>query len=122
MAGYIGCFPALEMLVLGAKTQIFSWKGPFRQVNLGKIFAGLQLPKLKVLWLRGWTLEVEDLLSLKAVGLQWIVLEQCKGMNGGWIKAIMGRWKGIIVVESAERLNDGVDFRGYRGLVKGNEC
>lgn len=122
LSKFIAAFRNLEMLFLGAKETIamwgWTWFGP-KPVGLQGLFDGMQLPDLQVLWLRGWTLDCADLLSLKSDKLRFVVIEECKGMNGGWIKAVMGKWKGAVVVESETRLKDGVDFSSWRGLAEG---
>jgi hypothetical protein len=121
LTGYISSFPALEILVLGAKEKdALGWKLFVRKPDLGRIFAEMELPRLNVVWLRGWKLDCGDLVALRAERLRWIALEDCKGMNGGWIKAVTGKWKGVVVVESDSRFKDGVDFRGWRARAKGN--
>lgn len=78
--------------------------------KLGKVFNEMDLPKLKVLWMRAWIMDCEDLLTLKAENLQFLVVEECKGMNGGWIKAASRKWKGLTVVETDTRLSEGFDL------------
>jgi hypothetical protein len=111
LSTYLSSLPSLEILFLGARDMDYLGLKIFvRRPELGSIFAKLRLPKLKVLWLRSWEVDCQDLMMLKADRLRWLMVEECKGMNGGWVKAVTAKWKGIVVVESAERLKDGVDF------------
>jgi hypothetical protein len=111
LSTYLSCLPSLEMLFLGARDMDYLGLKLFvRRPELGSIFAKLCLPKMKVLWLRSWEVDCQDLMMLKADRLRWLMVEECKGMNGGWVKAVSAKWKGIVVVESAERLKDGIDF------------
>jgi len=106
--------PSLEILVLAAKeVDVLGLKLPFRKHQLGKVFEEAQLPNLKVFWLRNWTVDYQDLLAVQSTHVQWVVVEQCKGLNGGWIKAVQGKWKGAFVVESDLRLS-GVDFFAWK--------
>jgi hypothetical protein len=119
LSRYIANFPALEILFLGAReTDVLGWKLFVMKPRLGKVFADMDLPKLKVLWLRAWIVDCEDLMSLKADNLQFLVTEECKGMNGGWIKAASRKWKGLTVVETDSRLNEGFDLvaRSVKGM------
>lgn len=52
----------------------------------------------------------EDLMKLKAEKLNWLIIEECKGMNGGRMKAVCAKWKGIDVHENEGRLKDGINF------------
>ena len=119
LSRYIANFPALEILVLGAKDKdLLGWRLFVMKPKLGKLFDQMELPKLKVLWMRAWILDCEDLLTLKAEKLQFLVVEECKGMNGGWIKAASRKWKGLTVVETDTRLSEGFDLvaRGVRRM------
>jgi len=115
LSRYIAKFPALEILVLGAKDKdLLGWRLFVMKPKLGRIFDQMELPKLKVLWMRAWILDCEDLLTLKAEKLQFLVVEECKGMNGGWIKAASRKWKGLTVVETDTRLSEGFDLVARR--------
>ena len=117
LSTYLRAFPALEILFLGAReTNILGWKFFVRRPELRGIFKGIKLPKLKCLWLRAWAVDCQDLVSLKSNALGWIVIEDCKGLNGGWIKAVEG--DGAIVIESDTGFKDGIDFRRYANLAK----
>src|SRR5436190_23855167 len=117
LSAYVSTFPALEILVLGAReVNLLGWKLFVNKPELRGAFNGLELPKLKCLWLRAWIVDCQELLSLKTSTLQWIVVEECKGMNGGWIKAVRGKWPRAVVIESATRLKDGVNFAKYSRL------
>jgi len=115
---YVQSFPLLEILVLGAReTDILGWKLFKKKPELQGLFNGLDLPKLKCLWLRSWIVDCQELVSLKTNVLRWIVVEECKGMNGGWIKSVKSKWKDAVVIESDTRLN-GIDFSSYRNPAK----
>jgi hypothetical protein len=108
LSRYIATFPSLEIVFLGAReTDALGWKLFVMKPKLGKLFADMNLPRLKVLWLRAWIVDCEDLMSLKAENLQFLVVEECKGMNGGWIKAASRKWKGLTVVETDSQLKEG---------------
>ena len=114
LARYLRTLPSLEIVVLGAKEiDVLGLKLPFRKQDLGKVFEEAQLPNLKVFWLRSWMVDYQDLLAVQSTRVQWVVVEQCKGLNGGWIKAVQGKWKGAFVVESDTRMN-GVDFFAWK--------
>lgn len=108
LSGYIATFPSLEIVVLGAReTDALGWKLFVMRPKLGKLFADMELPRLKVLWLRAWIVDCEDLMLLKAENLRFLVIEECKGMNGGWIKAASRKWQGLTVVETDSQLKEG---------------
>jgi hypothetical protein len=113
LSGYLSTMSKLEILVLGARDTV-GWKLFVRRAEMGPLFPGIQLPHLKFLWLRSWSIDCHDLLSLKAKYLKWLVLEECKGMNGGWIKALTGHWKGLTIIESDTKLKDGVNLLGWK--------
>jgi len=111
LSKYLCDLVQLEILMFGARdTDVLGWKLFVRKPEMGPLFVGYSLPKLKFLWLRGWVIDCLDLLALKANSLKWLVLEECKGMNGGWVKALRNNWKDIVVVESDTRLKDGIDL------------
>jgi len=115
LSKYLCELTQLEILMLGARdTDLLGWKLFVRKPEMGLLFKRLQLSRLKFLWLRGWAVDCMDLLSLKASFLKWLVLEECKGMNGGWVKAIRGYWTDIVVVESDIRLKDGIDLYTWK--------
>jgi hypothetical protein len=111
LSAYVAAFaPTLEYFILGAKDPD-RWKIFSRKPELRGLFSRLQTPRLKVLWLRGWSVDYADLLSLEACAVRFLVVEECKGMNGGWIKAVRGKWTGVAVIESDTVIKGGVDFR-----------
>ena len=116
---YLKAFPALEIVFLGARElDVLGWKLFVRKPELRGLFKEIELPKLKCLWLRAWSIDFEDLVSLKADALQWIVFEECKGMNGGWKRIVNGKWNRAVVIESDTRLKHGIDFSKYRDIAK----
>jgi hypothetical protein len=111
VSAYVAAFaPTLEYFILGAR-DMDRWKIFSRKPELRNLFSRLQTPRLKVLWLRGWSVDYAELLGLEARGLRFLVVEECKGMNGGWIKAVQGKWTGISVIETDTPIKEGVDFR-----------
>ena len=119
LSRYITSFPSLEIVVLGAReTDALGWKLFVMKPKLGKLFADMELPRLRVLWMRAWIVDCKDLMSLKAENLQFLVIEECKGMNGGWIKAASRKWKGLTVVETDSQLKEGFGLvaRMVRGM------
>ena len=115
LSRFIACFPGLEYLFIGAKQtpNVWGWN-ILTPPKLSNLFNGMELTKLKVLWLRGWTIDCVDILSLKTNALQYVVIEECKGVNGGWIKGVMSKWKRANVIESDTRFKNGVDFGEWR--------
>ena len=112
LAKLIHAFPSLEILMLGTReSDLWGWKIFNRKRELGpSFFESVNLQKLKVLWLRRFTFDPVAFLRLHTPILQFAVLEECRGSNGGWVKACRNRWAGITVVESPVEIRDGVDF------------
>jgi len=112
LAKLIPAFPSLEILMLGRREpELWGWKIFNRKRELGpSFFESVNLQKLKVLWLRGFTFDPVAFLKLQAPLLQFAVLEECRGSNGGWLNAFRNKWATITVVESSVKLRDGVDF------------
>jgi len=119
LSEYLRELTQLEILMLGARDiDVLGWKLFVRKPEMGRLFGRLYLANLRFLWLRGWVVNCVDLLSLKAPRLKWLVLEECKGINGGWIKAVRGHWRDIIIVESDIRLKDGIDLFTWKKRAK----
>jgi hypothetical protein len=113
----IPAFPALEILMLGTRDtpDLWGWKLFNRKRELGRMFfETVQLTKLRVLWLRGFNFDAAAFLKFHAGALRFVVLEACRGSNGGWVKGCRSKWPGVIVVESPVKMKDGVDFAGQR--------
>jgi hypothetical protein len=111
LSEYVASFPSLEILFLGARDMDYLGLKLFiRRPELGTTFSCLCLPKLRVLWLRSWQMNCDDLMKLTAEKLNWLIIEECKGMNGGRMKAVRAKWKGIVVHENEGRLKDGINF------------
>ena len=110
LSAYLAAFPTLEYLVLGAREQV-GWKIFSRRPELRGLFSRLDIPRLQVLWLRGWSVDYADVLALEAETVRFLVVEECKGLNGGWIKAVQGKWTGVSVIETDTPIKDGIDFR-----------
>ena len=116
---FLKAFPALEILFLGARQmEVLGWKLFVRKPELRGLFTELEFPRLKCLWLRAWSIDFEDFMLLKADSLQWIVFEECRGMNGGWKKIVGEKWNGAVVIESDTRFKQGIDFSTYRDIAK----
>jgi len=49
--------------------------------------------------------------------LKWLVMEGCRGMNGGTKKALGKKCRGIVIVEDEGRIEEGVDFRKWQGRI-----
>ena len=116
---YVAAFPGLEYFILGVREKdLLRWKKIFnRKPELKGLFSRVKTPKLKVLWLRGWIVDYADLLSLEAA-MRFLVVEECKGMNGGWLKAVHGKWPGISVIERDTPIKEGIDFRAEAAKVR----
>jgi hypothetical protein len=113
----IPAFPALEILMLGTRDMpdLWGWKLFNRKRELGRMFfETVSLANLRVLWLRGFTFDAAAFLKFHTGLLQFVVLEGCRGSNGGWVKGCRNKWPGVIVVESPVKMKDGVDFAGQR--------
>ena len=110
LSTYVAAFPTLEYLILGAR-ELVGWKiFSRRKPELRGLFSRLTMSRLRVLWLRGWSIDYADLLALEAEMVRFLVVEECKGMNGGWIKAVQGKWTGVSVIETDTPIKDGIDF------------
>ena len=106
LSDYIGVFSSsLRVLVLGIReTELLRWSFFTYKPSLGCVFRGKKFPSLRTLWLRACVIDCHDFLSLKGDNLRYIVLEGCKGLNGGWIKAFKAKWKGVVVYETDGRV------------------
>jgi hypothetical protein len=117
LATYIRTFPALEILVLGAREMdVLGWKLFVRKPELGAVFNGMELPRLKVLWLRAWVVNCSDLLSLRSDTVEWVIVEACRGLNGGWVKAVEEKWKKAVIFETDTRLTNVHHVFAWEGL------
>jgi hypothetical protein len=115
LSKYLSQLTQLEILMLGGRDMdAFGWRLFVRKPEMGPLLGKLQFTKLKFLWLRGWVLSCVDLLQLKALWLKWLVFEECRGINGGWLKAFNRHWRGVVIVESDIRLKDGIDLFTWR--------